>query len=464
MNLRLIIVFTCNLGFTGQIVAPCTFLTEWDGLWYDSRKKEVTLSQTTSAVLSGWTVNAYASSVTSWTCVEQSADAYLMKGDQNVNVFGSLHSAYLCLRVALVTDVSFTYTIQSDEQSNAGGERVTILPATTNASLSGDCVAASPPGPEEYHVLVKADNVSNVRQYFPEPLLAVLYNSAFVKTGPVCDSDVILDMCSDRSTMNRTECSAVLGQVSVSEYYCVAHVQDGANFYVSLLNPQTTGSNQQHFLCLAVTKLNSQVYISDNIGSCAKGQDPGVKQPNGTEALVMYASVLCPFETSTAEETSDVGLIIGSVIASLVILGLILAITIVCLRKKCRDKIRTRCCSRCGKRVNITPHHRNKLWASTGSDKENGTETAVTSDQELSVSPAENMEFGKAPVDVRKDICLSTVHEPAVTSINELKDPDDQDVMMTSGKNSSQFLRQKTEEDMAELRRINERVNLAKNQ
>lgn len=104
--------------------------------------------------------------------------------------------------------------------------------------------------------------------------------------------------------------------------------------------------------------------------------------------------------------------------------------------------------------------------ASAGSDKENGvtgTETAVTSDQELSVSAAENMEFGKAPVDVRKDICLSTVQEPAVTSINELKDPDDQDVMMTSGKNSSQFLRQKTEEDMAELRRINERVNLAKN-
>lgn len=62
-----------------NLVAPCTFLTEWDGLWYDSRKKEVTLSQTTSAVLSGWTVNAYASSVTSWTCVEQSADAYLMK-------------------------------------------------------------------------------------------------------------------------------------------------------------------------------------------------------------------------------------------------------------------------------------------------------------------------------------------------------------------------------------------------
>ena len=100
--------------------------------------------------------------------------------------------------------------------------------------------------------------------------------------------------------------------------------------------------------------------------------------------------------------------------------------------------------------------------ASAGSDKENGvtgTETAVTSDQELSVSPAENMEFGKAPVDVRKDICFQ---EPAVTSINELKDPDDQDVMMTRGKNSSQFLRQKTEEDMAELRRINERVNLAK--
>lgn len=60
-------------------VESCTFPAEWDGLWYDSRNTEVTLDQATSAVLSGWSVTAYTSTVTSWTCVEQSEDTYLLK-------------------------------------------------------------------------------------------------------------------------------------------------------------------------------------------------------------------------------------------------------------------------------------------------------------------------------------------------------------------------------------------------
>lgn len=60
-------------------VGSCTFPAEWDGLWYDSRNTEVTLDQATSAVLSGWSVTAYTSTVTSWTCVEQSEDTYLLK-------------------------------------------------------------------------------------------------------------------------------------------------------------------------------------------------------------------------------------------------------------------------------------------------------------------------------------------------------------------------------------------------
>lgn len=129
-------------------------------------------------------------------------------------MFTSLHWAYLCLKVTKVTDVSYRYTIMADEQANAGGERVSVISIKRNATISGDCNIASPPGAEEFHVLVKADNVSStsIRQYFPEPLLAVLYNSAYVKTGQTCESDVILDMCSNRTTLNRTECSTSTGQ------------------------------------------------------------------------------------------------------------------------------------------------------------------------------------------------------------------------------------------------------------
>lgn len=44
------------------------------------------------------------------------------------------------------------------------------------------------------------------------------------------------------------------------------------------------------FYFKAATKLNNLVYISDNTGSCAKGQDPKAKQANGSEALVMFAN------------------------------------------------------------------------------------------------------------------------------------------------------------------------------
>ncbi|XP_062576711.1 uncharacterized protein LOC134238597 [Saccostrea cucullata] len=488
-------------------VGLCSFPQEWDGLWYDSRKKEVTLNRTTSAVQSGWTLTAYTSTVTSWTCVEQSIDKYLMKSDQEVDVFGAPNAAYLCLTVTKVTDVSYRYTIIADEQTNAGNERVSVIATTRNASISSDCTAVSPPGPEEFHVLVKADNVSDAKQYFPEPLLATLYNSNYARTNSTCDSDVVLDMCSDRYIMNRTECSTSSGQVLGALYFCITYVQDGEMFFVSMLDPDVTGSNQQHLKCYAVMKLNDQIYISDNNGSCAKGQDPNVRQVNGTETLVMYANVLCPFTTSPNEEDVDIGLIIGCVIASIIFIGIVIAIIIICLRKKYREKIRKTFCSKCKHKVQQKDDERQELsekekTQSNGTDDTDETnnnedqtksilfdevknstqkvsgEVLTTAEGEgasdensrnLIMTPVElldntfeDIEVGKAPVDVQKYSKSGIVVDHA-NLLSEIEDEDSAFRVKESEKEKKSVIsRQNTEEDMEQLRRINREVNSEK--
>ncbi|XP_061184955.1 uncharacterized protein LOC133192971 [Saccostrea echinata] len=504
--MNVVIIITVQIGIFSQVVGLCSFPQEWDGLWYDSRKKEVTLNRNTSAVQSGWTLTAYTSTVTSWTCVEQSIDKYLMKGDQEVDVFGAPNAAYLCLTVKKITDVSYRYTIVADEQSNAENERVSMISTTRNATISSDCTAVSPPGTEEFHVLVKADNTSDVKQYFPEPLLATLYNSNFARTNSTCDSDFILDMCSDRYIMNRTECSTSSGQVLGLLYFCVTYVQDDSTYFVSMLDPGVTGSNQQHFKCYAVMKLNNQVYISDNNGSCAKGQDPNVKQVNGTETLVMYANVLCPFTTSPNEEDVDIGVIIGSVIASIIFIGIITAIIILCLRKKYREKIRKLFCSKCKHKIQQKDDQKpalseKKKTQSNGKDDDaeanNNDNQNISmlcddlkkSTQEVSredltsakgegachensrdpiMTPVElldntvkDVEVGKAPVDVQKHKQSGMVVDHT-NFLSEIEDEDSAVRIKEREKEKSIFLRQNTEEDMEQLRRINKEVNSEK--
>lgn len=59
--------------------------------------------------------------------------------------------------------------------------------------------------------------------------------------------------------------------------------------------------NTGYFDFQAATKLNNLIYISDNTGSCAKGQDPKAKQANGSEALVMFANGMLLSQKMIAE-------------------------------------------------------------------------------------------------------------------------------------------------------------------
>lgn len=58
----------------------CTFPTTWDGTWYDSASStsDIVFDLSNLKVSSGWTITAYSSTVTSWTCVGHDASSNLI--------------------------------------------------------------------------------------------------------------------------------------------------------------------------------------------------------------------------------------------------------------------------------------------------------------------------------------------------------------------------------------------------
>lgn len=65
----------------------CVFPSTWNSTWYDSSMGDVIMSNSSSAITSGWTVTAYSVPVTSWTCVsENTTDSIMLfKWDFNIS-------------------------------------------------------------------------------------------------------------------------------------------------------------------------------------------------------------------------------------------------------------------------------------------------------------------------------------------------------------------------------------------
>lgn len=56
----------------------CVFPSTWNSTWYDSSMGDVIMSNSSSAITSGWTVTAYTVPVTSWTCVSENTTDSIM--------------------------------------------------------------------------------------------------------------------------------------------------------------------------------------------------------------------------------------------------------------------------------------------------------------------------------------------------------------------------------------------------
>lgn len=62
----------------GHTDGNCIFPSTWNSTWYDSSMGDVIMSNSSSAITSGWTVTAYSEPVTSWTCVSENTSDSIM--------------------------------------------------------------------------------------------------------------------------------------------------------------------------------------------------------------------------------------------------------------------------------------------------------------------------------------------------------------------------------------------------
>ncbi|XP_021351250.1 neurogenic locus notch homolog protein 1-like [Mizuhopecten yessoensis] len=271
--------------------------SQWESTWYDSLSSSIAITYSTKNVV-GWDVQAYSSSVTSWTCVlDDTSNNYLVfRGDQNVDLFGAGQNAYLCVKWHKVTDYSYSYYFMFKEESNAGFMRVFIEDASIALSSTTSKYCTSGPGAEEYHMMVKSGHEATARQFVPLDMMGTFTYAYTSSSGATsCSSNSQWDMCANRTMMafDYTKCATVVAFTQEGTLNSVHYVTSSAVSYVSALNLGTVDDiSYFRFTCFAVQMNGSITELSMASGSCAKGQTP-TTAPSGGGIATLTPDVLC---------------------------------------------------------------------------------------------------------------------------------------------------------------------------
>lgn len=311
--------------------STCSLPTEWNGNWHDSYRGDIVFNHNTGQVTSGWKVDSYTSSVTSFTCVTEDNGYYLFKGDSFILLFSNNYNAFLCLKYTKLTDYSYYYYIMADNEANANNERayVSLYDASvTSFPIATYCSPSNDPATEEFHMLVKTGFESNVKQFFPEPLLGNFYYTYNDGSTTTCGANSIWDDCSNRTeaVFNYTQCSTKVLYSTSGTLYCVQYFTSGSTYFVSVINSDASVTNPTtyRFTCMAVTKSGSTVYVSTNPGDCVAGQTSTTRTTNGGLA-VLNPYFVCPFTSGSSTSSAGTSIIpiIAAVIGVLLILGIL---------------------------------------------------------------------------------------------------------------------------------------------
>nr|XP_034301244.1 uncharacterized protein LOC105330858 isoform X2 [Crassostrea gigas] len=280
----------------------CVFPSTWNSTWYDSSMGDVIMSNSSSAITSGWTVTAYSVPVTSWTCVsENTTDSIMLfKGDQVVEVSpGVKKNVFRCIQWKRISDESYFYYIKHDLNSDAQNRRIGVGgydPSVTSFDISTYCTPTSPPGVEEFHMLVKEGAGPEIRQWCPNAFLGKSSYTHNTGSSQTCASSSELSTCSDWRTMifDYTKCSTVQAFSSEGTVHCVNTIQSGSTFYTSLYNPGTVdGTSFHRFTCFASSVSPSGILVSDSVGSCQMNQSPTTKATDGSGTLTVTQNQNC---------------------------------------------------------------------------------------------------------------------------------------------------------------------------
>ncbi|XP_061164536.1 uncharacterized protein LOC133173571 [Saccostrea echinata] len=178
-------------------------------------------------------------------------------------------------------------------ETNAGNHRVLVEkydPSVNRWDPASYCNPTSPPGKEEYHVLVKAGFTNEVKQWCPVPLLGKFTYQHNDGSSVTCSSSSDVRVCPDWTTMtfNYSLCSTVQSFSQEGNVHCIHSITSGSTYYVTVFNPGFVDGTQYHrFSCYALASSGSVLHMSDSAGSCEMGQSPTVKQSDGSGTLTL---------------------------------------------------------------------------------------------------------------------------------------------------------------------------------
>ncbi|XP_060074180.1 location of vulva defective 1-like, partial [Ylistrum balloti] len=341
--------------------------SQWTGNWYDSQfDGTFAMSWSGSAItVTGWSVTAYSSTVSSWTCVlEDTTNRYIVfLGDTTVNLFGQPQNAYICMAWTEVSTYSYIYYLRANTETNAGDFRVFIEDsAIAMGSASKYCSPTSGPSTAEYHTLVKQGFTSSVGQYFPTLLLGTYEYTANDGSSSLCGTGSVWDNCVDRTytAFNYSQCSTVMAYSSGGTLYNVYSLVSGSYTYITLVNDDTTTdqSTTYRFTCLITEASGSNVQLSIDHGSCSPTGTPSTVPTGGMTALLTpYAfTTTSPTTTSTTTTTTtssattanaastetssgSIGLFVGAAIGGLLFILIIIGVVIICLKLKKKKNV-----------------------------------------------------------------------------------------------------------------------------
>ncbi|KAK3099736.1 hypothetical protein FSP39_008703, partial [Pinctada imbricata] len=336
--------------------STCSLPSDWDGTWYDASfpSNNVIFDQASQTVTSGWSIRAYNSDVTSWTCQSQdtSNNLLLFKGNQFVDLFGADQNAFRCIKWTKLSDYSYVYFIYANSESNARYTGTTIAArvlieaydaAVTSWATSTYCNPSNGlPGTEEYVVMVRQGYETQVSQYCSTPFLITAAYTHNDGSSTTCGTGSVWDVCSDRTQMavNLTQCSTKQYYSADGNAVCVYSTSSGSTYYQTVLNTDTSVdySTTYRLTCYAVTTSGSNVVASDSLGACEAGQSPTTKATDGTGTLT-FTPYTFTTDTDSSSSSSSLGIIIGIVVALILIIAII--IIIICVIKKLKRKAKT---------------------------------------------------------------------------------------------------------------------------
>ncbi|KAL5012645.1 hypothetical protein ScPMuIL_011196 [Solemya velum] len=307
--------------------SACTFPTAMVGNWTSNNLGTIRIMSTS--------MHTTALSVlgdglgTDWDCQENQvgSDKYLIRSVLTTLLIPDYYHIFLCLDMMKVNENSYLYYQRSGEDPSYSNMRLTGKKNTTTSpsdDFAGMCDQSASTVPE-YHVMFREGFESGAKTDFPAIFKGKFEYTFDDGSGIQCGNTSALDLCTDTTTWsaNYTTCSTKIAYSGGAVVWCVASVQDGDVYYVTVYNADSTvdGSTTFQTSCLVAQLIGDKIFVSQSPTECQVAQSPTVL-PTGGALLVLTSTDPCTdAEAIVNTDTDNTAAVVAGVLVSLILVA-----------------------------------------------------------------------------------------------------------------------------------------------